>query len=75
MNINTSIIARAIGTPLLKFLDPPLGRVPIHVNEDSCEICYNPKDPVSGYGGIPRDMTVFATKLKMADYVCYLSSW
>ena len=22
------------------------GRVPIHVNEDSCEICYNPKDPV-----------------------------
>ena len=47
------------------------GRVPIHVNEDSCEICYNPKDPVSGYGGIPRDMTVFATKLKMADYATY----
>ena len=28
------------------------GRVPIHVNDGSCERCYNPDDPVSGYGGI-----------------------
>ena len=47
------------------------GRVPIHVNDDSCEICYNPKDPVSGYGGIPRNMTVFASKLKSAGYATY----
>ena len=39
-------------------------RVPIHVNNGSCERCYNPDDPVSGYGGIPRNMTVFVTKLK-----------
>ena len=40
------------------------GRVPIHVNDGSCERCYNPDDPVSGYGGIPRNMTLFVTKLK-----------
>ena len=47
------------------------GRVPIHVNDDSCEVCYNPKDPVSGYGGIPRNMTVFASKLKSAGYATH----
>ena len=40
------------------------GRVPIHINDGSCERCYNPDDPVSGYGGIPHSMTVFVKKLK-----------
>ena len=47
------------------------GRVPIHVNDGSCERCYNPDDPVSGYGGIPRNMTVFVTKLQSAGYSTY----
>ena len=47
------------------------GRVPIHVNDGSCERCYNPDDPVSGYGGIPRNMTVFVTKLQSAGYATY----
>ena len=47
------------------------GRVPIHVNDVSCEVCYNPKDKVSGYGGIPLNMTVIATKMKEAGYAAY----
>ena len=33
--------------------------------------CYNPDDPVSGYGGIPRNITVFVTKLQSAGYSTY----
>ena len=34
------------------------GRFPIHVNDQNYNIAnYNPKDPVSGYAGIPRNMT------------------
>ena len=47
------------------------GRLPIHVNDQSCEICYNPDDPVSGYGGIPRNMTVIAAKMKEAGYATH----
>ena len=47
------------------------GKVLIHVNDGSCERCYNPDDPVSGYGGIPRNMTVFVTKLQSVGYSTY----
>ena len=35
------------------------GRLPIHVND-------NPDDPVSGFAGIPRNMTGIAEKMKGA---------
>ena len=46
------------------------GRLPIHVNDDNKinPTCYNPKDPVSGFQGIPRNMTVIAEKMKEAGY-------
>ena len=47
------------------------GRLPIHVNDVSCEVCYNPKDKVSGYGGIPLNMTIIAPKMKEAGYAAY----
>ena len=47
------------------------GRVPIHVYHDDCDVCYNPDDPVSGYGGIPRNMTVIAAKMKEAGYATH----
>ena len=47
------------------------GRVPIHVNDDTCGMCYNPDNPISGSGGIPRDMTTIATKMKTAGYATY----
>lgn len=45
------------------------GRLPIHVcdhifNEEN----YNPEDPVSGFAGIPREMTGIASMLKQAGY-------
>ena len=49
------------------------GRLPIHVNED-LEVkttCYNPNDKVSGYYGIPRDMTGIAEKLKTTGYATH----
>lgn len=41
------------------------GRLPIHVDDDRGiePTYYNPKDPVSGFQGIPRNMTVIAEKL------------
>lgn len=49
------------------------GRLPIHVNDDNKvkPSFYNPKDPLSGYQGIPRDMTVIAEKLKEAGYATH----
>ena len=47
------------------------GRVPIHVYHDACDVCYNPDDPVSGYGGIPRNMTTIAEKMKEAGYATH----
>ena len=48
------------------------GRLPIHVNDDNGEPNrYNPKDPVSGFQGIPRNMTVIAEKLKKAGYATH----
>lgn len=45
------------------------GRHPYHVNalNAAMEIS-NPEDPVSGFAGIPRNMTGIATKLAAAGY-------
>ena len=49
------------------------GRLPIHVNDKNLKIGnYNPNDPVSGYAGIPRNMTGIATKLKEAGYATHM---
>mmetsp|Transcript_26076 Transcript_26076/g.82487 ORF Transcript_26076/g.82487 Transcript_26076/m.82487 type:complete len:678 (+) Transcript_26076:66-2099(+) len=45
------------------------GRLAMHVNWLNTGLTfYNPKDPVSGSGGIPRNMTGMAAKLKEAGY-------
>ena len=49
------------------------GRLPIHVN-DAKNVSYsdyNPKDPVSGFDGIPRNMTVISAKMKEAGYATH----
>jgi arylsulfatase I/J len=48
------------------------GRLPIHVNDQNKPLnIYNPDDPVSGFAGIPRNMTAIAEKLKMGGYAAY----
>ena len=49
------------------------GRLPIHVNDENKinPSTYNPKNPVSGFQGIPRSMTVIAEKLKSAGYATH----
>lgn len=48
------------------------GRLPIHVNyADVSPDFYNPKDPVSGFMGIPRNMTGIGTKMKEAGYATH----
>ena len=45
------------------------GRNPIHVNPlNAAPDISNPNDPVSGFAGIPRNMTGIATKLAAAGY-------
>ena len=48
------------------------GRFPTHVNvlNDDMTI-FNPKDPVSGFAGIPRNMTGMATHMKSAGYATH----
>ena len=48
------------------------GRLATHVNvlNDMMTI-YNPKDPVSGFAGIPRNMTGMAQHLKRAGYATH----
>jgi arylsulfatase B len=49
------------------------GRNPIHVNVlNSYMDQHNPSDPVSGYQGIPRNMTTIAQKLKSANYSTHM---
>ena len=49
------------------------GRLPIHVNDvTASETSYNPKDPVSGFDGIPRNMTGIATKMKEGGYATHM---
>ena len=48
------------------------GRLPIHVNDQNVPIFkYNPNDQVSGYGGIPPNMTDISTKLSGAGYTAH----
>ena len=48
------------------------GRLPIHVNDKNAEPnIHNPDDPVSGFAGIPRNMTGLATKMKLAGYATH----
>eukprot|EP00729_Bicosta_minor_P020008 gene20008-7499_t len=45
------------------------GRLPVHVNDGNQVMqTWNPHDLVSGFAGIPRNMTGIATKLKVANY-------
>ena len=48
------------------------GRLPIHVNDENKNMnLYNPNDPISGFAGIPRNMTGIASKLKDAGYATH----
>ena len=50
------------------------GRLPNHVSVENTEpTAYNPKDPVSGFAGIPRNMTGIAEKLKSAGYRTHMT--
>ena len=53
------------------------GRLPIHVNDlNAAPDIYSPKDPVSGFAGIPRNMTGLATKMKLAGYAAHqMGKW
>ena len=44
------------------------GRNPIHVNVVNLNTEHNPLDPVSGFAGIPTNMTGIAEKLTAAGY-------
>jgi len=45
------------------------GRLAVHVNDRNIPvISVNPKDPVSGFSAIPRNMTGIATKLRSGGY-------
>ena len=48
------------------------GRNPIHVNVNNDGLMiHNPADPVSGFAGIPRNMTTIAWKMREAGYHTY----
>eukprot|EP00039_Didymoeca_costata_P020357 m.340990 g.340990 ORF g.340990 m.340990 type:complete len:528 (+) comp19698_c0_seq1:49-1632(+) len=48
------------------------GRFPTHVNVLNLDMSvYNPKDPVSGFAGIPRNMTGMASVMKKAGYATH----
>ena len=48
------------------------GRLPIHVNIQNADATLNnPDDPVSGFAGIPRNMTSIAEKLRSAGYMTH----
>lgn len=45
------------------------GRLAVHVNTQNVSpITFNLTDPVSGYAGVPRNMTGIAQKMKLAGY-------
>ena len=49
------------------------GRLPIHVNDRNRNIAlHNSDDPVSGYAGIPRQMTTLGTKMKQGGYATHV---
>ena len=49
------------------------GRVPIHVDDSgNTEEWHNPNDPISGFSGIPRNMTGIGTKMKEGGYATHM---
>jgi arylsulfatase A-like enzyme len=49
------------------------GRFPVHVNVMNLDMdVANPADPVSGFAGVPRNMTGIAEKLKSAGYATHM---
>jgi len=49
------------------------GRLAVHVNAKNTGVTsYNESDPISGYAGIPRNMTGIAEKLKTLGYQTHL---
>ena len=53
------------------------GRLPVHVNTDNCDpAVHNPADPISGFAGIPWNMTCIANKLSLSGYTTHqLGKW
>ena len=48
-------------------------RLPIHVSDKNHPLyIYNPDDPVSGFAGIPCNMTGIATRLREAGYAAHV---
>jgi arylsulfatase I/J len=49
----------------------------VHVNTENAGVStYNPKDPVSGYAGVPRNMTCIASKLSEVGYAThFVGKW
>lgn len=48
------------------------GRLPTHVNTENLGTqAWNPKDPVSGFAGIPRNMTGMAVHMKAGGYATH----
>ena len=48
------------------------GHLPVHMNDlNLVGLEYNPNDNVSGFAGIPRNMTGLATKLREAGYATH----
>ncbi|XP_065839147.1 arylsulfatase B-like isoform X2 [Oscarella lobularis] len=48
------------------------GRLPIHVNVNNGDATmHNAKDPIGGFQGIPRNMTVIAEKMKQGGYATH----
>jgi arylsulfatase I/J len=50
------------------------GRLPVHVNTENAEPeSLNPSDAVSGYAGIPVNMTTIASRLQKVGYQTYMT--
>ncbi len=49
------------------------GRLPMHVNVLNADMSsWNPADPVSGFAGIPRNMTGIAEVMKKGGYATHM---
>ena len=49
------------------------GRLPIHVNVLNADMSsYNPHDPVSGFAGVPRNMTGISAVMKKGGYATHM---
>lgn len=70
LELNQHYVFRVCSPTRSSFLT---GRLPIHVNDmNEIGYTYNPDDPISGYAGIPLNMTTIATKLKGVGYQTHM---